>query len=306
MDSTDWGPPVYSGIPGRTSDGMREAVLDEVLTIPKGQVASIYFVGKKEFMYEEGDKEFATAYDTRDFKIFTGHSTKKGFEKKLKDADFVGDITYYTYRVATKVTSTPSLSPSSSKLPTLPPNDDSTSPSMSPSNRPSSSPSEDDGGDDTPKEYDTPNVNEAGDNAKGIMFTITSKLKEVSITQLGIIGKDAKESDLWVYYQKESYAAFDALNKDAWDEVFNGKVMLDPDEIVNIKLDEEITIPAGEKTVSVYVVSKKGVLYKKSSDNEFDIYAQSDDFDVRVGTTTKKEFQQFEKLAEFAGRFVYV
>eukprot|EP00985_Skeletonema_marinoi_P004937 scaffold2141_cov83-Skeletonema_marinoi.AAC.1 len=136
MDSADWGPPVYSGIPGRTSDGMRETVLDEVLTIPKGQVASIYFVGKKEFMYEEGEKEFATAYDTRDFKIFTGHSTKKGFEKKLKDADFVGDITYYTYRVATKVTSTPSLSPSSSKLPTLPPNDDSTSPSMLPSNRP--------------------------------------------------------------------------------------------------------------------------------------------------------------------------
>eukprot|EP00985_Skeletonema_marinoi_P004938 scaffold2141_cov83-Skeletonema_marinoi.AAC.2 len=137
------------------------------------------------------------------------------------------------------------------------------------------------------------------------MFTITSKLKEVSITQLGIVGKDAKESDLWVYYQKESYAAFDALNKDAWDEVFNGKVMLDPDEIVNIKLDEDITIPAGE-TVSVYVVSKKGVLYKKSSKDEFAKYAPSDDFDVSVGTTTKKEFQQPEKLAEFAGRIVYV
>eukprot|EP00985_Skeletonema_marinoi_P004941 scaffold2143_cov97-Skeletonema_marinoi.AAC.2 len=178
---------------------------------------------------------------------------------------------------------------------------------MSPSNRPSSSPSEDDGGggDDTPKQYDTPNVNEAGDNAKGIMFTITSKLKEVSITQLGIIGKDAKESDLWVYYQEGYYTAFDALNKDAWDEVFNGKVMLDPDEIVNIKLDEEITIPAGEKTVSVYVVSKKGFLYKKSSKDEFAKYAPSDDFDVSVGTTTKKEFQQPEKLAEFAGRFVY-
>mmetsp|Transcript_5060 Transcript_5060/g.8686 ORF Transcript_5060/g.8686 Transcript_5060/m.8686 type:complete len:814 (+) Transcript_5060:20-2461(+) len=193
--------------------------------------------------------------------------------------------------------STPSLSPSSSKLPTLPPNDDSTSPSMLPSNRPS-------GGDDTPKEYDTPNVNDAGDNAKGIMFTITSKSKEVRITDLGIIGKDAKESDLWVYYQKGYYAAFDALNKDAWDEALKKKVALVPGKIFNVKLDEDITIPAGE-TVSVYVVSKKGVLYEKPSKNEFDIYAQSGDFDVRVGTTTKKEFQQPEKLAEFAGRFVY-
>jgi hypothetical protein len=305
MVATDWGLPVFNGIPDRTFDGLREVVLDEVLTIPKGETASIHFVGKKEFMYEEGDEEFAVAADTGDFKIFTGYSTKKGFEQRLMNADFVGEITYFTYTA--KVTSTPSLSPSSSKLPTLPPNDDSTSPSMSPSNRPSSSPSEDDGngGDDTPKEYDTPNVNDAGDNAKGIMFTITSKSKEVRITDLGIIGKDAKESDLWVYYQNGSYDKFDALNKDAWEEALKKKVALVPGEIFNLKLDEDITIPAGEKTVSVYVVSKKGVFYEKASKNEFVKYASSDDFDVRVGTTTKKEFQQFEKLAEFAGRFVY-
>eukprot|EP00985_Skeletonema_marinoi_P011708 scaffold5563_cov144-Skeletonema_marinoi.AAC.4 len=303
MDSNDWEEPVFDDIPDRTSDGLREVVLDEVLTIPKGETASIQIVGKKEILYEEGDKEFAVAADTGDFKMSTGRSTKKAFEQRLKDADFVGEITYHTYTA--KVTSTPSLSPSSSKLPTLPPNDDSTSPSMSPSNRPSSSEDDGNGGDDTPKEYDTPNVNDAGDNAKGIMFTITSKSKEVRITDLGIIGKDAKESDLWVYYQKGYYAAFDALNKDAWDEALKKKVALVPNEIFDLKLDEDITIPAGE-TVSVYVVSKKGVLYEKPSKNEFDIYAQSGDFDVRVGTTTKKEFQQPEKLAEFAGRFVFV
>jgi len=302
MDSNDWEEPVFDDIPDRTSDGLREVVLDEVLTIPKGETASIQIVGKKEILYEEGDKEFATAYDTGDFKMFTGYSTKKGFEERLKDADFVGEITYHTYTA--KVTSTPSLSPSSSKLPTLPPNDDSTSPSMLPSNRPSPSENDGGGGDDTPKEYDTPNANDAGDNAKGIMFTITSKSKEVRITDLGIIGKDDKESDLWVYYQNDYYTEFDELNKDAWDEVLRKKVALVPGKIFNVKLDEVITIPAGE-TVSVYVVSKKGVLYEKPSKNEFDIYAQSGDFDVRVGTTTKKEFQQPEKLAEFAGRFVY-
>jgi len=305
MVASGWGLPVFNDIPDRTSDGLREVVLDEVLTIPKGETASIQIVGKKEILYEEGDKEFAVAADTGDFKMSTGRSTKKAFEERLKDADFVGEITYHTYTA--KVTSTPSLSPSSSKLPTLPPNDDSTSPSMSPSNRPSLSPSEDDGngGDDTPKEYDTPNANDAGDSAKGIMFTITSKSKEVRITDLGIIGKDDKESDLWVYYQNDYYTEFDELNKDAWDEALKKKVALVPGKIFNVKLDEVITIPAGEKTVSVYVVSKKGVLYEKPSKNEFDIYAQSGDFDVRVGTTTKKEFQQPEKLAEFAGRFVY-
>eukprot|EP00985_Skeletonema_marinoi_P005230 scaffold2259_cov149-Skeletonema_marinoi.AAC.4 len=80
--------------------------------------------------------------------------------------------------------------------------------------------------------------------------------------------------------------------------------MLDPDELVNIELNEDISIRAGG-TVSLYVVSKKGVLFTKSSDNEFDIYAQNEDFDVRVGLSTKKEFQQPDKLAEFAGRFVY-
>jgi hypothetical protein len=304
MDPNDWGLPVFNGIPDRTSDGLREAVLDNVVTIPKGQMASIHLVGKKEFMYEEGDNEFATAYDTRDFKIFTGYSTKKGFEQRLMNADFVGEITYYTYRVATKVTSAPSLSPSSPNLPTLPLNEDTSPPSMLPSNRPSSSPSGGGGGGGgVAKKYTTPDVYNAGDNAKGVMFTVSAKSK-ISITGLDIMGKDAKDSDVQVYYQNGSYERFDALVMGEWIEVFKGKVMLDPDELVNIELAEDISIRAGG-TVSFYVVSKKGVLFTESSDNEFDIYAQSEDFDVKVGLSTKKEFQQPDKLAEFAGRIVY-
>eukprot|EP00984_Skeletonema_dohrnii_P021751 scaffold10951_cov75-Skeletonema_dohrnii-CCMP3373.AAC.2 len=55
----------------------------------------------------------------------------------------------------------------------------------------------------------------------------------------------------------------------AWDEYFEDKVMLNPQEIVNVKLDEEITIPAGG-TVSVYVLSKKGISYKASDSYEFE------------------------------------
>eukprot|EP00975_Prorocentrum_lima_P010481 2226528-Prorocentrum_lima.AAC.1 len=62
------------------------------------------------------------------------------------------------------------------------------------------------------------------------MFQITAKSK-VSITGLGIMGKDAKESDVLVYYQNGSYDEFDALDKRQWIEVFKGKVMLDPDEL---------------------------------------------------------------------------
>jgi len=69
-------------------------------------------------------------------------------------------------------------------------------------------------------------------------------------------------------------------------------------------LDEDITIPAGG-TASLYVVSKKGLLFTKSSSKEFSIYAHNTDFDVQVGLSTKKEFQKPDKLAEFAGRIVY-
>ena len=80
--------------------------------------------------------------------------------------------------------------------------------------------------------------------------------------------------------------------------------MLDPNELVDIELTEDIIIPA-DGTVSLYLVSKKGVLYTESSDDQFDIYAASEDFSLRVGTTTKKDFEKPEKLAEFAGRIMY-
>ena len=318
MNPQVWGAPVYNGIPEETPNGLREAILNDVLTIPKGEMASLYLVGKKEFKYEEGHQEFAVVDGSGDFQIFTGFSTKKAFEQTLSSANFVGGITYYTYTVAAKVTSNPSFSPtrvtsspsstpSLSKLPTLPPNEDTSSPTMIPSDIPSLSPSENDtgGGDGTPKTYTTPDANKAGDNTKGVMFSITAKSK-LTITGLGLLGKDAKESDLWIYYQHGLYQEdFDALDKDEWIQVFKDKVLLDPDDLVDIDLtDHNISIPAGE-TVSVYVLSKKGIMYTKSSNDEFDIYGGNDDLALKVGTTTKKEFQQPEKLAEFAGSIMY-
>mmetsp|Transcript_1360 Transcript_1360/g.2271 ORF Transcript_1360/g.2271 Transcript_1360/m.2271 type:complete len:864 (+) Transcript_1360:168-2759(+) len=314
MDAADWGLPFFNGVPYTIRNGFREVTLEDVFTVPQGQIASIYLAGKKEIMFVEGQQEFAVADNAReDFQLSTGISTKKPFQQRLSDANFVGGLTYYTYTVATKVTSTPSLSPtrvtstpslspSSSKLPSLPPNEDTSSPSMLPSNLPSLSPSENDNGGDS-GEYTTPDVYEARENAKGVMFSITAKSK-LTIKGLGILGKDAKESDLWVYYQNGSYKDFDALDKDEWIEVFNDKVMLDPDELVDIELDDDIMVRAGG-TVSLYVLSKKGLLYTESSDEQFDIYAESNDFFLRVGTNTKKDFKQPEKLAEFVGRIRY-
>jgi hypothetical protein len=291
MVKNSWGAAVFNGIPRRTSGGLKEAVFDKMLIIPKGEMASIHLVGEKEFMFEEGDKEFDVAANAGDFMIYTGSATKKAFEQRLMNADFYGEI---TYRVDTKVTPPPIVSP------TMPPTPaPSTSP---PSSKRPTLPSG--GGGGVVKKYTTPGVNKAGDNAKGVMFQIIARSK-ISITGLDIMGKDAKESDVSIYYQDGSYNKFDALDKGKWNEVFKGKVMLDPDELVNIELDEDITIPAGG-TASLYVVSKKGVLFTKSSDKEFDIYGASDeDFFVQVGTSTKKDFEQPDKLAEFAGRIVY-
>eukprot|EP00985_Skeletonema_marinoi_P029588 scaffold28341_cov73-Skeletonema_marinoi.AAC.1 len=164
---------------------------------------------------------------------------KKAFEERLMNADFYGEI---TYRVATNTKGTPApiFSPTMGPTP---------APSSSPpsSKRPTSPPSKDGGGGGgggVAKEYTTPGVNKAGDNAKGVMFQITAKSK-VSITGLGIMGKDAKESDVLVYYQNGSYDEFDALDKRQWIEVFKGKVMLDPDELVHIELGEDIMMHSG-------------------------------------------------------------
>ena len=146
------------------------------------------------------------------------------------------------------------------------------------------------GGGGVAKKYTTPSINKAGDNAKGVMFQISAKSK-MSITSLDIMGKDAKDSDVQVYYQNGSYDKFDALDKGEWIQVFKGKVRLDPDELVNIELAEDITIRAGG-SASLYVVSKKGLLFTKTSSKEFSIYAHNADFDVQVGLSTKKEFQK--------------
>jgi hypothetical protein len=190
-------------------------------------------------------------------------------------------------------------------------------PTPGPTSQPTTKDDDDDSGVGTSKEYTTPDADKATDNAKGVMFYITAKSKDVSITALGIVGKDAKNSDIRIYAQAGSYEDFPdnrsgkriirepRLNMGVWDGHFKGKVMLNPKDIVYVELDEEITIPAGD-TVSLYVVSKKGVLCKESSSHEFEPYAESDDFVLKVGTTTtKKQFKQREILANFAGRIVY-
>ena len=96
MDANAWGTPVFNGIPDESLSGLREAVFDDVLTIPQGEVASFYLASKKEIMFDEGDQEFAIADDSGDFKILTGAAMKKPFEQRLSNANFVGEMTYYT------------------------------------------------------------------------------------------------------------------------------------------------------------------------------------------------------------------
>ena len=140
------------------------------------------------------------------------------------------------------------------------------------------------------------------------MFSITAKSKGLNITGLGILGEDnkksGKESDLWIYYQDGLYKDFNALDEGKWKEVFSDEVKLDPDKLVDIELADDISIPANE-TVSVYIVSKKGITYKKSREKEFDIYGENEDLALRVGRSTEKEFRELDKLAEFVGRITY-
>eukprot|EP00985_Skeletonema_marinoi_P005302 scaffold2286_cov140-Skeletonema_marinoi.AAC.2 len=111
MDERDWGEPVYSGMTESISSGLKEALLDDVLTIPRGQTVSIYLASNKELMFVQGDQEFFLAEDARDFKTFTGSTTKKAFKRKLGNANFYGEVTYYTV-VHKAAMPSPSIPPS--------------------------------------------------------------------------------------------------------------------------------------------------------------------------------------------------
>jgi len=87
---------VYSGIPGSTLSGMREAVLDNPIKVPPGQFASFYIERLKGIMYAAGTNEFGESDVGEDFTIYTGASLKKPFLLKVGPADFAGELTYYT------------------------------------------------------------------------------------------------------------------------------------------------------------------------------------------------------------------
>ena len=100
LDRDDWGMPVFNGIPANIAGGLKQATLSSAFIIPRSQVASFYLAGEKEFLFEEGDDEFDESDDAGDFKIFTGYSMKKPFDKRDKAANFVGGMTYSTITVS--------------------------------------------------------------------------------------------------------------------------------------------------------------------------------------------------------------
>ena len=266
MKKGAWGEPIFDGIPVQASNGLKEAILNEVFIIPKGTTASFFLASKKEFMFVNGgddENEFEVSAETEDFKLFTGSATEKPFKDRLSSANFFGELTYCTY---------------------------------------------------TGPFFDTPNVDTASDKTKGVMFSITAKSKQVTITGLGVLGKkkDVHETAISLYYQNDRYDDFESpLEQDNWIRVFRRKMVLEDDEITAFDLDDnEFTIPAGG-TVSLYALSQKGgMLFQKASTDtdqpdEFDVYAENDDFALRVGVSTKKRFKNPNTLAEFVGRIMY-
>jgi hypothetical protein len=335
LNEADWGDPIYIGEPQLDADEMSVIELDDPITIPSGGIGSFYIVGKKEFMVTPLDSKQATrSVTTSDFDINSGTVTKKAFEEKKGEGDYVGRVTYYTYTA--RVTPPPSISPSSSpstsnptlnpsdgpslppslspsmlpsmsKRPTLPPilvtsppsKSPTKSPTSAPTNLPTNHPTSSPIQDTSPKVYQTPNADDPNSNAKGLMFSIVTKSKAISITDLGIIGKKSGEKDVSIYYKLGAYST----NENDWTQVFKDKVSLLQEQIVKVTLDEEIVIPAGE-TASLYIYSKNGQLCTKGKEGAS---TEADDFMLKAGWITKKEFEDFEdKWGEFEGEIFYL
>ena len=69
MDAGDWGEPLFDGIPKQISNGLKEAKLDDVFTIPKGELASFYLASNEELTFKEGNEEFDVSDEGEDFKM---------------------------------------------------------------------------------------------------------------------------------------------------------------------------------------------------------------------------------------------
>ena len=181
-----------------------------------------------------------------------------------------------------------------SKSPTKPPT---SAPTNLPTNHPTSSPIKD----TSPKVYQTHNTDDPNSNAKGLMFSIVTKSKAISITDLGIIGKKSGDKDVSIYYKLGAYS----MNEDNdWTQVFKDKVSLVQEQIVKVTLDEEIVIPAGA-TASVYIYSKNGQLCTKAKEGDS---TETDDFMLKAGWITKNEFEDLveDKWGEFEGEIFYL
>ena len=289
MERTGW-TQVYSGEAEKMGDKF-EAKLNTPVTISAGEIGSFYIEDQNGLMVAEGSKEFEPSENAGPFTINTGASIKKPWQQKDKVADFSGKITYYTVSgggggPGPEVTSPPSKSPTSHPTP-------------SPTGGGTPSPTKDasgggGGGSGASKEYTTPN--KADEDAKGFMFKVKAGATGVSITELGFIGKKEESSKVSIYYNSDGAYSLD--NGD-WTQVFKGEVELKKKEIVNVQLSSEIAINSSQ-TISVYIYSDRGLMFS-TDDSEID----AGDFTLMVGSSTKKEFQQFEDDGAFVGTLVY-
>lgn len=282
-----------SGVAQKVGDEF-EAKLNIQVTISADQTVSIYAENGNGLMIAEGSKEFEPSENAGPFFLNTGASIKKPWQQKDKVADFAGKITYYTVsggggELGPEVTYPPSKSPTSHPTP-------------SPTGGGTPSPTKDanggggggGGGSGASKEYTTPN--KADEDAKGFMFKVKAGATGVSITELGFIGKKEESSKVSIYYNSDGAYS---LDKGDWTQIFKGEVELKKKEIVNVQLSSEIAINSSQ-TISVYIYSDRGLMFS-TDDSEID----AGDFTLMVGSSTKKEFQQFEDDGAFVGTLVY-
>jgi hypothetical protein len=292
LDPTEW-TQVYSGEAKKVGD-VREAEFVAPVTISAGETISFFVEDGNGLMVAEGTNEFEPSENAGSFVLNTGVSVKKAWQQKDKAATFAGDITYHTISgggggPGPEVTSPPSKSPTSHPTPS-PTGGGTPSPTKDASGGGGSG----GGGSGASKEYNTPN--KADEDAKGFMFKVNAGSTVVSITELGFIGKKEESSDVLIYYNTDGAYS---LDKGDWTNVFEGEVELKKKEIVNVQLSSEIVINPSQ-TASVYIYSDRGLMFS-TDESEID----AGDFTLMVGSSTKKEFQQFEDNGVFVGTLVY-
>ena len=146
--------------------------------------------------------------------------------------------------------------------------------------------------------------------SNGLMFTVKA-MDKVTITDFDIVSKKDEMSKVMVFTKNGSHVGYSTNgDKNVWEQVYDGEVSLQKNDVTTIQLPTEITIGAGSEQAFYIYSQDVGLMYHKlrSSKDEPtpDLAIANGSIEVSSVVGTKKLFQDVNGSGAYTGGIRYV